>query len=143
MTPKTDIRQVFGTDEDFMLDSFEDTSSFVEEEEVMGQLAVDIYQTEKDVVLKAPIAGVKADDLDINVTDELVSIKGQRKEEKEVREDSYHSRECYWGTFYRSVTLPVAVVPDKASAKFKDGILTIRIPKASQGKLRKIKVVSE
>ncbi|MCL4387227.1 MAG: Hsp20/alpha crystallin family protein [Patescibacteria group bacterium] len=142
MAPKNDIKEVFESTDTYELDSLENSYDPLEEE-VMGQLAVDLYQTDKDLVLKAPIAGVKSTDLDITVTDEMISVKGSRKEEKEVHESRYTAKECYWGSFARTINLPVLVVPDKAKATFKNGILTIRVPKASQSKLRKLKVTEE
>lgn len=140
---KSDIKELLGTDEGgFMLDSLDsDLDTF--DGEVFGELAVDVYQTAKDVVVKAPIAGVHHDDVDITVTDDMVAIKGERKEENEVDDESYHAKECYWGAFSRTISTPVPVVPEKANAKFKNGILTIRVPKASQSKLRKLKVEAE
>ena len=141
MSPKASLNEVLSTsEEDYFLDDLENNDSIVEEDQSFGQLAVDVYQTAKDIVVKAPIAGVNADDLDIMVTDEFISIKGERKEEKEVDEDKYHAKECYWGAFSRAVTLPAAVSPEKAEAKFKDGILVIRVPKANQSKMMKLKV---
>ena len=108
---------------------------------IEGELAVDVYETTNDVVVKAPIAGVHGeDDLDITLTDEMVMIKGERKEEKEVQKDSYHLQECYWGSFSRSINLPAKVVPEEGKAEFRKGILTIRIPKASANKIKKLKV---
>ena len=140
MTPKSDIKEVLSTDEDFFLDDFDSETGAIIDEEVVGQLAIDMYQTAKDIVIKAPVAGVSSDKIDILITDELVSIKGTREEQKESTEDRYYTQECYWGTFARTISLPTLVVPDKADASFKDGILTIRAPKARQSKMRKLKV---
>ena len=114
--------------------------SMVEEAAVEGELAVDVYETAKDVVIKAPVAGIDPEDLDITITDEMVMVKGERKEEREVEKSSYHYQECYWGAFSRTVNLPVKVLPDDAKADFKNGILTIRIPKAITAKIKKLKV---
>lgn len=105
-----------------------------------GQLAIDVYQTNDDLVVKAPIAGVKEDDLDISITDEVLTVKGERKESSEITRENYFSQECYWGAFSRSYILPVAVDPDKARASLKDGILTIAIPKLERTKTRVLKV---
>ncbi len=105
-----------------------------------GQLAIDVYQTNDEVVVKAPIAGVKADNLDISITDEVLTVKGERKHEEEVADEHYFSQECYWGAFSRSYILPVAVDPDKAQAALRDGILTIKIPKLEKTKTRVLKV---
>lgn len=111
--------------------------------EAEGQLAVDVYQTKDELVIKAPIAGVKSEDIDISITDDVLSIKGHRQDAVEVENEHYFAQECYWGAFARSVILPVAVVADKTNASFKNGILTIRVPKADQAKVRKIEIKSE
>lgn len=105
-----------------------------------GQLAVDVFETNKEIVIKAPIAGVCGEDIDITVTDEIVIIRGERKNVKEVDLGSYHAQECYWGSFSRTLNLPKKGLADEAKADFSKGILTIRIPKAETNKLRKLKV---
>jgi HSP20 family molecular chaperone IbpA len=113
-----------------------------EDTTVDGQLAVDVYETAKDIVVKAPVAGVDGEEIDITVTDEMVIIRGERKDSKEVDTGSYHAQECYWGSFSRTVSLPQKGLADGAQASFAKGILTIRIPKAETNKLRKIKVTT-
>lgn len=108
-----------------------------------GQLAIDAYQTEDDIIIKAPIAGVQSSDLEVSVTDEMVTVKGQRHDEHAVNRESYFCQECYWGSFSRSYVLPVAVDADKAEASLKNGVLTVRIPKLEKSRARSIKVVSE
>ena len=112
-------------------------------EDYEGQLAIDAYQTDDSVVVKAPIAGVNPDDLEISITDEAVSIKGERKESSEISRDNYLCQECYWGGFSQSYSLPVAVDSEKAQAKLKNGILTITIPKLEKTKTKMIKVKTE
>jgi HSP20 family protein len=112
-------------------------------EEYEGQLAIDAYQTAEEVIVKAPIAGVKPDDLEISITDEVVSIKGERKDFEEIVKDNYFCQECYWGSFSRSYVLPVAVDSEQAQASLKNGILTIRIPKQEKTKTRVIKIKAE
>jgi HSP20 family protein len=107
---------------------------------VEGQLAVDVYQTKIEVVIKAPIAGVKPEEISIAITDDVVTIKGERKEALEVERENYYAQECYWGAFARSVILPVTTLSDKAEASFQDGVLTIRIPKAETAKTKIVKV---
>jgi HSP20 family protein len=92
--------------------------------------ALDMYQTDDDVVVKAALPGMKADDVQINITGDAISIKGEMKEKNETKEKNYHIREQRWGSFERSVMLPTSVVSDKAKAEFEDGILTITLPKA-------------
>lgn len=109
-------------------------------EEYEGQLAVDAYQTNDAVIVKAPIAGVKPQDLEISITDEVVSIRGQRQQEASPDEADYFCQECYWGSFSRSYVLPIAVDSDKAKADLKDGILTVIIPKQDKAKTRILKI---
>jgi HSP20 family protein len=109
-----------------------------------GQLAVDVYQNEDEVVLKAPIAGVKPEDLEISITDEVVNIKGERKFSEEVSREHYFAQECYWGAFSRSYILPVPVDSQKAEAQLdKSGILTIKLPKLEKTKTKTIEVKVE
>jgi HSP20 family protein len=110
------------------------------EQDFEGQLAVDVYQTKENVVIKAPIAGVKPDDIDISISDDVVTLRGERVEEREVDREHYYVQECYWGSFSRSVILPTATVSEKAQAALKDGVLTITIPKVITEKVKKIKV---
>jgi len=111
-------------------------------EELEGQLAIDVFQSGDEIVIKAPIAGVKPEDIDISINDDTVTVRGERKKEKETKQEDYYCQECYWGSFSRSVILPVSVAADKARAVFKDGILTISLPKATSIKVKKLKVRS-
>lgn len=105
-----------------------------------GQLTIDVYQTENEIVIKSTIAGVKPEDLDVSINNDMVTIKGERKNEEEVEGGNYYYQECYWGSFSRSVLLPVDVLPEKVDAALKNGILTIRLPKADTTKTKKIQV---
>lgn len=105
-----------------------------------GQLTIDVYQTENDIVIKSTIAGVKPEDLDVSVNNDMITIRGERKQDEQVAEENYYYQECYWGSFSRSVILPVDVVADKIEASMKNGILTIRMPKAVNAKTKKIQV---
>lgn len=105
-----------------------------------GQLTIDVYQTENDIVIKSTIAGVKPEDLDVSINNDMVTVKGERKNEEVVESGNYYYQECYWGSFSRSVLLPVDVIPEKADASLKNGILTIRLPKADTTKTKKIQV---
>lgn len=109
-------------------------------EEYEGQLAVDAYQTNDEVIVKAPIAGVKPADLEISITDEVITVRGQRHQDVTKSEADYFCQECYWGTFSRSYVLPIPVDADKAQANLKDGILTIVIPKQEKSKTRILKI---
>jgi HSP20 family protein len=137
-------RKAAGGSEDILQDEFLDAAEGGGEdwmeEDVEGQLAVDVYQTKDNVVIKAPIAGVKPDDIDISVSEDVVTLRGERTEEKEVDREHYYVQECYWGSFSRSIILPTSTIAEKASASLKDGVLTITIPKVAQDKVKKIKV---
>ena len=109
-------------------------------EEYEGQLAVDAYQTNDEVIVKAPIAGVKPQDLEISITDEVLTVRGKRSQEVAVEQADYFCQECYWGAFSRTYVLPVPVDADRAQANLKDGILTITIPKQEKSKTKVIKI---
>lgn len=113
---------------------------WLQEEE--GQLAIDVYQTDDAVVVKAPIAGVKPDDVRVTITDEVVTLEGERHDDQSVDRGNYFAQECYWGRFSRSFVLPVAVDADSAEAQLKHGILTIRIPKQAKTRSRSVRVES-
>jgi HSP20 family protein len=100
-----------------------------------GQLAVDVYQTADSVIVKAPVAGVKMSDLEISIVDDVLNIKGERRHSDEIKKDDFMVQECYWGSFSRSLILPVATQTDKAEAILKNGILQITIPKFEQKKI--------
>jgi HSP20 family protein len=102
--------------------------------------AVDMYQTDNEVVVKAALPGIKADEVQINVTGELLTLKGETKQEEEKKEKAYHIREQRWGTFERSIALPTQVVADKAKAEFENGVLTITLPKAEEVKPKTISI---
>ncbi|NTW26770.1 MAG: Hsp20/alpha crystallin family protein [Candidatus Moranbacteria bacterium] len=105
-----------------------------------GQLTIDVYQTDMEIVIKSTIAGVKPEDLDVSINNDMVTIKGERKNEEAVSVENYYYQECYWGHFSRSVVLPVDIISDKAEASLKNGILTIRLPKADTTKIKRIQV---
>ena len=105
-----------------------------------GQLTVDVYQTPDDIVVESAIAGVKPEDIDINVTPDSIVIRGARRREKQAESADYLYQECYWGRFARSIILPQEVDPENADVTFKNGILTVRLPKANKKKSRKLRV---
>jgi HSP20 family protein len=105
-----------------------------------GELPVDMYQTKDEVVVKAALPGVKPEEVDISITGDVVTVKGEHREEQETKEENYLCREQRYGTFSRSVAIPVQVKGDKAEATFEDGILTLIIPKAEEAKPKQIKV---
>ena len=108
-----------------------------------GELAIDLYETENELVLKSAIGGVKAENLDISITNDMITITGERQlEEKEEIKKIYY-QECFWGRFSRAVILPKEVKSDLATAVIKNGILTIRLPKAGDNKKQGIKIIEE
>ena len=109
-------------------------------EEFEGQLAIDVYQTPESIVIKAPIAGVRQEDLDVTITDEQVSIRGERHDMQNETIEGYLVQECYWGSFSRVYTLGIAVDSDRASAKLVNGILTVIIPKAAKTRTKSIAI---
>ncbi|HEY4496968.1 MAG TPA: Hsp20/alpha crystallin family protein [Candidatus Paceibacterota bacterium] len=113
------------------------------EEEGEGQLTVDVYQTQDDIVVESTIAGIKPEDIDIEVTNESITIKGDRHREEAVSDRDYFYRECFWGKFSRSIILPQEVDPDKAHSSLKNGVLTIKLPKIHRNKSKKLKIKSE
>lgn len=94
-----------------------------------GQLLLDVYQDEKNIYVKSTIAGVKSEDLDISIHNDMLTIRGHRAHEQEIDQKNYFYQECYWGGFSRSIILPTEVKSDKISATLKNGVLTITLPK--------------
>lgn len=105
--------------------------------------AIDLYETDNEIVINAEIPGVDKKDINIEVKDGILHLSGERKEEKEVKEERYHRKERYYGTFRRSFTLPAHINAEKVKAKFKDGILKIALPKIEEAKPKKIDVEVE
>lgn len=93
-----------------------------------GQLSVDVFLAGRELVIRSPLAGVKLEDIDIAIHDDLLTIRGKRETEQEHREDDWFYKECYWGSFSRSLVLPVDVHAEQAAASLQNGILEIRIP---------------
>jgi HSP20 family protein len=105
-----------------------------------GQLAIDVYQTETELVLQSAIAGVKPESIDISIEGDMVTIRGTREKPEEEGEINYFYQECFWGPFSRQIILSVEVDPSRTEASLKDGILTVRIPKIERERKRKITV---
>ncbi len=102
--------------------------------------AVDMYQTDDEIVVKASLPGIKADEVQINVTGDVLTLKGEVKHQEEKNDKAWHIREQRWGSFQRSVALPTNVMSDKAKAEFENGILVITLPKAEEVKPRTITI---
>jgi HSP20 family protein len=105
-----------------------------------GQLSIDVYETKTELIIVAPIAGVKMEDISLTVTEDILTIKGQRSLELAISEEDYLIQECFWGNFSRSIVLPSAVDATKISASFKDGVLKIAIPRTERTKTKLIRI---
>lgn len=111
-----------------------------EEEPAEGELPIDMYQTGDNIVIRALIAGVSPDDLDIAITRDMVTIKGKREEYKESMDDDYFHKELFWGGFTRTILLPEEVAIDEAEAREKHGLLEIILPKIDKQRSARLKV---
>jgi len=120
----------------------EESNEWAEEETTDGQLAVDVYQTADDIVIKTMVAGIKPEDLDISITRDMVTIKGMREGSREASDENYFFKELYWGTFSRTILLPQEIEVEEADASEKNGLLSIRLPKVDKGRQTKLKVKS-
>ncbi len=126
-----------------VIDKENNGNDWMEENNDEGQLTVDVFQTTDDIIIKAMVAGVKPDDLDVSITQDMITIRGKREERHKVERENYFYRELYWGTFSRSILLPQEIDPDEAEAAIKNGIITIKLPKLDKEKVQKLKVKSE
>lgn len=109
--------------------------------EAEGQLVIDTYQTQNDLVIQTAIAGIKPEDISITMEKDIIIIKGAREKPFDTSEKKdYFIQECYWGSFSRKIALPVEINPEKAEALMKEGVLTIRLPKILKEKKRTIEI---
>lgn len=115
------------TDETAYTDEWEDDTTAAATQD--GELPVDMYQTNDAIVIRALVAGVNPDELEISITRDMVTIRGLREEFKETNEDGYYHKELFWGSFSRSLLLPEEVAIDEAVAEEKHGLLEIKLPK--------------
>lgn len=109
-------------------------------EEADGELAIDVYQDEHNIYIVAPVAGVKVGNVDVSITDEVITIHGERKAVDDIPAEKHFTQECYWGPFSRSYVLPMAVNSEETKATLKDGLLKITIPKDAKVKTKTIPV---
>lgn len=140
-------------------DSFDDNDGFGREEVVAdshlerenapqnteeedGELPVDMYQTRDAIIIRALVAGVNPEDLDISITRDMVTLKGVREEIQEVPDEDYFHRELFWGSFSRSIVLPEEIIIDEAEAREKHGLLEITLPKLDKGRSARLTVKS-
>ena len=113
-----------------------------EEEEEDGELSVDVYQTQNEIIIEAMLAGVKPEDLQISITRDMVTIKGRRDGNTQISDDDYFYRELYWGSFSRSILLPHEIEIESVEAVEKHGLLIVRLPKVDKARQAKVKVKS-
>jgi HSP20 family protein len=111
-----------------------------DEQDIPGQLAVDVYETDEQLVVKARTAGVNKEDLDVSISDGILTISGTLSSGDDTDATNWHIQECYWGEFSRTLALPVAVREEEVSAVLKDGVLTITFTKVKQEQAKKITI---
>ncbi|MBI5097629.1 MAG: Hsp20/alpha crystallin family protein [Nitrospirae bacterium] len=109
-------------------------------EEIAPSPSVDIFEEKDDIVLKTELPGMTKDDIEINLTGDMITLSGEKKKEEKIEEKNYYRHECLYGSFKRSFTLPAEVQSDKAKASFKNGILEVRIPKTEEAKKKAVKI---
>lgn len=124
------------------IDPRDPRANILEETESDGQLTVDVYQTPDEIVIRTMVAGVKPDDLDINITRDMVAIRGRREETNESMDQDYFHKELYWGSFSRTIMLPEEIEVEEAEAVERHGLLTIKLPKIDKSKQNKLRVKS-
>ena len=113
----------------------EEEKTWLQQDYEEGQLSIDVFQTPDTIVVKSTIAGVKPEDIDISINNDMLTIRGKRDMQETIREENYLYRECYWGSFSRSIILPVEVEPDKIDAVLENGV-----PKISSAKDNRVSV---
>lgn len=116
------------------------TAARIEEDSSEGQLPVDVYQTQNEIVIRAFVAGVRADELNVSISRDMVVIEGARDERDQVPDSDYFTRELFWGSFSRTVLLPQEIDVDTSAANAKDGLLTIVLPKLDRTRQTKLRV---
>ena len=114
--------------------------NWIEEDIEEGELLVDVYQSDNNIVIRSTIAGVKPEDIDIDINNDMITIRGRRKEEIVAEEEDFFYKECYWGGFSRSIILPCEVQASKVKASLKNGVLTVTLPKIRNKKAVKVSV---
>lgn len=112
------------------------------EEEIDAELTVDLYQTPSDIIVQTMVAGVQPDNLSINITRDMITIRGKREENKSIDKENYFVQELYWGSFSRTISLPEEVDPEAAEAIEKHGLLIIKLPKLDKNRETKLKIKS-
>ena len=126
------------TDDEEVLDEQDESL----ETETEGQLAIDMYQTPSEIVVKTMVAGVKPEDLDVSITRDMVTIKGKREESNDFAGNDFFHKELYWGAFSRTIILPQEIDVEESEAINKNGLLIIKMPKIDKNRQAKLKIKS-
>ena len=105
-----------------------------------GQLTIDVYQTPTHVVVQAPMAGVRPEDVDVSINNDMITIRGKRNQKNEVGDGNYYYRELFWGPFSRSVLMPDEIDSNRTESAFKNGLLTVKMPKVNKDGVRQVKI---
>lgn len=141
-----DLAAAFLNDEEAPADNSDSSQAVTEEtaweegEDMPGQLAVDVYETGERLIVKARTAGVNKQDLDVSISDGVLTISGTLSSGDDGEVEQWHIQECYWGDFSRTIALPVQVKEEEVEAVLKDGVLTIGFTKIKQEQARKIEI---
>lgn len=117
-------------------------NNWIEEENEEAELSIDVYQTPTDIIIQTMVAGVRPEDLELSVSRDMLTIRGEREESRTVDEDNYFTKELYWGRFSRTISLPAEVEPEEVEATERHGLLTIRIKKVDKEKKSTVKIKS-
>jgi HSP20 family protein len=104
--------------------------------------SMDVSETDSEINVRAELPGLEAEDIELDVSGDVLSIRGEKKGKAETKEENYHTRESYYGSFHRSIRLPCEVQSDNVEANFKNGVLGIRLPKSERTRSKKIKIKS-
>jgi len=132
------LNNLFAKKEQAVIDEneFPSISEWTGEKELEGQLSVDVYQTPTEIIIKSAIAGVNPEDLKISLHNDLLTIKGRRQEDINIKEEDYFYKECYFGSFSRSIILPAEVDSHKVDAELENGILVITLHKTDRKSIK-------
>lgn len=122
-----------------------ETTEILAEESILdgeeeGELAIDMFQTASEIIIKAMVAGVKPEDLDVSITRDMVTIHGRRTNSYNTPETDFFHKELYWGSFGRTIVLPSEIEIEEAEAKEQHGLLTLILPKIDKNRQSKLKV---
>ncbi|MFA5840792.1 MAG: Hsp20/alpha crystallin family protein [Candidatus Paceibacterota bacterium] len=123
-------------------DNGDKKNNWIEEENEEAELSIDVYQTPTDIIVQTMVAGVKPEDLELSIARDIITIRGQREENRNIDEENYFTKELYWGKFSRTISLPAEVEPEQVEATERHGLVTIKIRKVDKEKKNSVKVKS-